>query len=105
MTFAYLTALLLSLAGLAMLDFRFRLALSKDPVRGFSVLGVATAFFLTWDALGIALGIFFRGQTAHLTGILVAPEIPLEEVFFLVVLSYTTLIVFTAFEKMRSERK
>jgi lycopene cyclase domain-containing protein len=101
LSFIYLAALVGSLAGLVALDVRFQLALYKDLKRGLTVLTVSTLFFLGWDILGIGLGIFSRGSAKHLTGILLAPELPLEEIFFLILLSYTTLIVFTAIEKAR----
>ena len=101
MSFLYLGALLVSLAGIVAIDVKYRLALAHDFKRGASVLAIATAFFLGWDLLGIGLGIFFRGASTHLTGIVIAPELPIEEVFFLVLLSYTTLIIFTALERAR----
>lgn len=101
MSFIYLAALLGSLAGLVALDIKFQLALAKDLKRGLIVLSISTAFFIGWDLLGIGLGIFFRGAAKHLTGILLAPELPIEELFFLILLSYTTLIVFTAIEKAK----
>lgn len=105
MTFAYLAALLFSITGLGLIDFRFRLALAIAPLRGFLVLAISVAFFLAWDVAGILLGIFFRGEATHLTGILLAPELPLEELFFLILLSYTALIVFTAIERRRERAK
>ncbi|NBQ97190.1 MAG: lycopene cyclase domain-containing protein [Microbacteriaceae bacterium] len=61
-------------------------------------------YFLLWDGAGIALGIFFRGETSHLTGILVAPELPLEELFFLFLLNYTTLTIFIAVKRVLAKR-
>jgi hypothetical protein len=44
-------------------------------------------------------GIFFRGNAPHLTGITLAPELPLEEVFFLILLSYNALLAYQFFSK------
>ncbi len=55
--------------------------------------------FLAWDGAGIGLGIFFRGETSHLTGLLVAPELPLEEIFFLFLLNYTTLTLLSVLSR------
>ena len=57
-------------------------------------IAVGVIFFLIWDLFGIANGIFFRGETVGLTGLLLAPELPLEEVLFLTLLCYSTLEVF-----------
>ncbi|MFM1953499.1 MAG: hypothetical protein RL187_708, partial [Actinomycetota bacterium] len=45
---------------------------------------------------------FFRGSGPWMTGILLGPELPLEELFFLIVLSYSTLISYVWAEKRRN---
>jgi lycopene cyclase domain-containing protein len=57
------------------------------------VLAAGLAFFLAWDAAGIALGVFARGGSPWMTGVVLAPELPLEEVFFLLFLGYLTLVL------------
>lgn len=91
--FAYLAALLFSLGGMVVLDWRYRLYFWRAPVRAAVVLLSGVVFFVVWDLLGIGLGIFFRGQTEFMTGILLAPELPLEEIFFLALLCYLTMNV------------
>ena len=59
-------------------------------------MAIGVAFFILWDVAGIALGIFFRGASPFLSGWQLAPELPIEELFFLIVLCYTTLLVFLA---------
>jgi len=60
---------------------------------------------VVWDVVGIATGVFFRGSGPWMTGVLLGPELPLEEVFFLMVLTYSTLISYvwavSALEKRR----
>jgi lycopene cyclase domain-containing protein len=90
-SFVYLGALLVSLAGMVVLDLRFRLFFGAAPVRAAIVLVAGIAFFLTWDVAGIGAGIFFRGNPGLLTGVLVGPELPLEEVFFLALVCYLTM--------------
>jgi lycopene cyclase domain-containing protein len=90
----YLSALLVSLLGLVGLDRRHKLVFFRDWVAGSVSIAVGVAFFLIWDLFGIANGIFFRGDTVGLTGLLLAPELPLEEVLFLTLLCYSTLEVF-----------
>lgn len=94
--FAYLGALLISITGMVMLDRRFRLFFWRDARRAAIVLPLGVIFFLIWDVGGILLGIFFRGVTDFMTGVLVGPELPLEEVFFLTLLCYNTMIAYTA---------
>lgn len=90
---AYLLAILLSAAGVAALDARFRLAFWRDPRRTLIAVLVGTAFFLLWDAAGIATGVFVKGGSALLVGVQLAPELPLEEPFFLAFLCYLALVV------------
>jgi lycopene cyclase domain-containing protein len=102
-SFVYLGLLLGSLAGLALLDWRFKLAFAVNGLASFWAILIPSAYLLIWDAVGIWLGIFFIGETDLLTGVLLAPNMPLEEPFFLLLLCYTTLIVFRAIDKRRGK--
>lgn len=104
MSFLYLAALLVSIAGMIVLDVRFRLFFAAAPLRAAIVLVVGLAFFLAWDVAGITLGIFFRGNPDLLTGALLAPELPLEEFFFLALLCYTTMNLFRWLSSARLRR-
>lgn len=88
MSFAYLSALLVSLAGMVVLDRRFGLFFWRAPRAAIVVLAAGVAFFLTWDLVGITAGIFYRGETVFMTGLQLAPELPVEEVLFLTFLCY-----------------
>lgn len=92
----YLVALFIALFGMVMLDRRFTLFFWVDARRASVVLVAGVLFFLVWDLLGIGLGIFFRGETAFMTGVQVAHELPLEEIFFLTLLCYLTMNLFAA---------
>lgn len=92
MGFLYLGLLLFSLAGLGLLDWHRRLAFGADARRTGLALAIAVAFFLVWDTVGIALGIFSRGDVAYMTGVELWPDMPLEEPVFLVLLNYVTLL-------------
>ncbi|PPF89739.1 lycopene cyclase domain-containing protein [Subtercola sp. Z020] len=96
----YLLALAIALTGMVMLDRRFRLFFWRDARRAAVVLVVGVLFFLAWDVSGITAGIFFRGETSFMTGVLVGPELPLEEVFFLTLLCYLTMNLFEAVGRM-----
>jgi len=91
MFLAYLAALLIALTGMVLLDRRFQLFFWADARRAAIVLVAGVLFFLAWDLAGIGLGIFFRGDTSFMTGLLLAPELPLEELFFLTLLCYLTM--------------
>jgi phytoene desaturase len=95
MAFLYLAALVVALAGMVVLDRRFRLFFWRSPARAAIVLAVGLAFFLVWDLQGIRLGIFFRGETSFMTGWQWTPELPLEEPFFLLLLCYLTMNVYS----------
>jgi lycopene cyclase domain-containing protein len=86
---------------MGLIDFKHKLALFAQPVRSAITIALAVTVFLIWDLVGISQGIFFRGEGAYLTGITIAPELPLEEVFFLTLLSYTILIGYLGFAKWR----
>jgi lycopene cyclase domain-containing protein len=92
-TVAYLACLLLALGAMVLLDRRFGLVFWRDARRAAIALAIGLGFFLAWDAAGIALGVFARGPSRALTGVELAPELTLEEVFFLVFLCYLTLVL------------
>jgi lycopene cyclase domain-containing protein len=92
---AYLLILCAGLGCMALLDRRFTLLLWRSPGRGLSVLLTGLLFFLLWDLAAIRLGVFFRAEDRFMTGVLLAPELPLEEAFFLTFLCYFTMIVYT----------
>ena len=96
MNFLYLAALLVSLTGMVMLDSRFTLFFWQDARRATAVLTTGIVFFLVWDLTGIDAGVFFRGEGQWMTGLQLAPELPIEEVFFLTLLCYMTMNVFVA---------
>jgi lycopene cyclase domain-containing protein len=95
MSLVYLLALVGAILGTALLDWRHKLALCGGvPGRTLIIIGVGVGFFLLWDVVGIAEGVFFRGSGPWMTGLLLGPELPLEELFFLILLCYSTLIAY-----------
>ena len=96
LSLVYLGLLLFSIGGLGALDFKYQLAIAKTR-RYLCMILVPVTFFLIWDLAGISLGIFFRGNAPYLTDILLSEELPLEEVFFLILLSYSALLLLKAF--------
>jgi lycopene cyclase domain-containing protein len=90
----YMIALLVSIGGLGVLDFRYKLVYFRDKARAIKVITIMVALFVAWDVAGVLLDIFFIGENSLLVGIHIG-EIPLEELFFLVLLNYNALIVYT----------
>ena len=105
MIFLYLLALLIALTGMVMLDRRFHLFFWAAPRRAAVVLLVGVAFFVVWDLAGIGLGIFFRGETVFMTGLQVAPELPIEELFFLTLLCYLTMNLYGGLSQSKSRSR
>ncbi|MEA1262745.1 lycopene cyclase domain-containing protein [Microbacterium sp. STF-2] len=101
----YLAALLLSLSCMLLLDWRFRLFFWRDAVSAAVVTAVGLVFFLLWDVAGIANGIFFRGEGAIASGLLLAPELPIEEPVFLVFLVVCTMVIYTGSARVISRRR
>ncbi|PZE78256.1 lycopene cyclase domain-containing protein [Curtobacterium sp. MCBD17_013] len=87
----YLAGLVVALVGMTVLDARFRLFFWRGPRRAAAVMAVGIAYFLVWDLAGIGLGVFHRGPSSWLIGVQVAPEVPVEELFFLALLCYVTM--------------
>ena len=101
----YLGALAVSLGGLAVLDRRFRLAFWADWRRAALTVGLGVVGFLLWDVAGLVLGIFARGESPWMTGLLLAPDLPVEEAVFLTLLCYNALLVWRGAERVLAARR
>ena len=100
----YLAAILASAAGVLLIDRRWRLAAWAAPGRTLAAVGIGTAFFLAWDAVGIATGVFVKGGSPLLLGIDLAPHLPLEEPVFLAFLSYLALVAWAGSQRVLERR-
>jgi lycopene cyclase domain-containing protein len=89
----YLGTLLWVLGCLALMDRRWRLVFWADPRRAALVLGFGFAFFLVWDLVALGLRLYARGRSGLMTGIELAPDLPLEELFFVALLPYLTMVL------------
>ena len=101
----YFTTILFSLGGLVTLDLRFSMALRKQTTRTLLTLGVGVLVFLAWDLLGIGAGVFFEGNSGLLLGINLLPNLPVEEIFFLLLLNYTILLGYLGLERWQARRQ
>ncbi len=91
----YLVSLLLGITCMLLLDHRFRLFFWRDAKAAAIVTAVGVLFLLGWDLAGIGLGIFLRGEGTIATGLLLAPELPIEEPVFLLFLVLCTMVLYT----------
>lgn len=98
--YAYLGALIVSILCLIVIDRRFGLALYYDKIRTLRTIGLSVAVFVAWDIAGILLQIFRVGSSDYLTGIRLLPEFPLEELFFLTLLTYSALLTYRGGERL-----
>jgi lycopene cyclase domain-containing protein len=101
----YLTCLVLLLALFVCIDYVRKLAFFYDAKRTIKTVVSGVGIFLLWDVLGIVFGIFFTGESRYDSGILLAPELPLEEIFFLTSLVYMTLLLIRELERFYDVRR
>jgi lycopene cyclase domain-containing protein len=94
MQWAYLIGLVVSIFCLGLIDYRKKLAFFYDAKRSLIVIGISMAVFIIWDLFGIDLGIFFSGNSPYSSNIMLLPELPIEELFFLFLFCYITLLVY-----------
>ncbi|MFL0566232.1 lycopene cyclase domain-containing protein [Microbacterium sp. 179-I 1D1 NHS] len=101
----YLGALIVSALGVLAVDLRHRLAFGGAPRRTAVLVLCGTVFLLVWDLVGIATGVFVRGDSPLLIGMDLAPHLPLEEPVFLAFLCHLTLVVHAGVTRARASRR
>lgn len=101
----YLSILLLLLGCMAALDARWKLFLFARPAVAATVLVAGTGFFLAWDVAAISAGIFLHRDSPLMTGIMIGPQLPLEEAFFLLFLCYQAMVLFTGAQRIRQRAR
>lgn len=102
MQWFYLLGLLIAITGMALLDWRYKLAYWYDPKRTVFTVLTAMSIFVLWDFFGIFFGIFIHGNSPYQLPYTIAPEFPYEEVVFLCLLAYCTLVIYNGVSKWRS---
>lgn len=100
MQWVYLAALIISIAGLATLDWRYKLAFWFDRKRSLITLGLAWLVFVAWDLLAIGQGIFIHGNSTYSLPFTILPHFPVEELFFLFLLCYCTLVLYRGAQRV-----
>ena len=102
MQLAYLAFLLISISGLATLDYRFKLAFWHNRKRTLLTVFIAVGVFVAWDIAAIILGIFRHGMSPYNLPYTIFAEFPIEELFFLTLLCYSALILYKGIGLWRS---
>ncbi len=100
----YLLILLALIACMAALDARYRLFVFARPAPALLALVGGTAMFLLWDVIAIDLGIFLHRESGLMTGVMLGPQLPLEEAFFLLFLCYNAMVLFTGATALGARR-
>jgi len=95
----YLLSIIVPTVCMGLVDRRWRLFLFRPGVAGRALLvvGVGAVLFLGWDLIAIGADMYHRGESDAMTGIELAPELPLEELFFIVFLCYLTMVLHQLF--------
>ena len=102
MEWSYLAGIFVGIAGMAIIDWRYKLAFWRNPRRTAATVFTALGIFLLWDFFGIVLGIFRHGGSPYSLPFKLAPEFPVEELFFLFLLCYCTLVIYNGVATWRS---
>ena len=98
MQWLYLLALIVAITCLVVVDRKYRLAFFYNARRTSLTLAVSIWLFIVWDIFGIKLGIFFHGGSDYTLPIRLIPEFPIEELFFLFLLTYVALLLYRFFQ-------
>ena len=94
MSAAYLIGILVSAIGVGLIDARWRLAVFHRPLR--ALFAVTATSLLLLVIGGIATGNFILGDSQWMTGIELLPHLPIEEIAFILFLSYVSLVAVSA---------
>lgn len=98
----YLLGLVVAITGIAIIDWRYKLAFWHDSKRTIFTVLTAMLIFTLWDFLNIFLEIFRHGKSPYQLAFTLAPQFPIEEVFFLILLSYCALVIYNGVSKWHS---
>lgn len=71
----------------------------RRPVRMLRAILPVAVLFLIWDAIAIAAGVWTYNP-AFVTGVVIPPSIPLEELVFFLVIPLCGLLTFEAVERI-----
>ena len=102
MQWIYLASLVFAISCLVLVDMRYKLAFFHNLKRTAMTLAISVWLFIVWDIFGIRLGIFFHGGSDYALPYRLFPEFPIEELFFLFLLTYVALLLYRFAEKRKA---
>ena len=104
MSVLYLGFLLVSMFCMGLVDRRWKLFLFDRPRAAVTAVVVGFVFFLVWDLVAIELAVYSKGESPAMTGIDVAPHLPIEELFFITFLCYIAGVFHGLFMRVLTHR-
>lgn len=92
--YLYLLILMFSIAGLSLADWRYKLVFFFKPRAAIKATVGTMTVLLIGDLIGIEWRVFSTNQ-AFVSGLHIgSPNLPVEEILFLFLLSYVTLVFY-----------
>lgn len=95
--YTYLSLLLISLIGLFYFDYKKKFVIFAKNGSSLRDIVFASSLFLIIDIIGVVNNIFYSNPK-YIIGVHVFPGVPIEEIFFLFLFSYFSLIVWRFFK-------
>ena len=104
MSWLYLTSIVVSMLCMGLVDHRWKLFLFDRPRVALSAILVGFVLFVVWDLVAIEIGVYSKGESPAMSGVDVADQLPLEELFFITFLCYITGVFHGLFTRILSHR-
>lgn len=101
----YVIILILSIGGLLLADRRLRLAFWHNKIASTKAVGYTMLLLLIFDVAGVINKIFSTNQDYVVRINIISPNIPIEEIIFLFMLCYVTLILYQLIGRLEVFRK
>ncbi len=95
--YTYLSLLIISLIGLLSFDYKKKFVIFTKNGISLRDIFFASSLFLIIDIIGVINNIFYSNPK-YIIGVNVFPGVPIEEIFFLLLFSYFSLIVWRFFK-------
>jgi lycopene cyclase domain-containing protein len=105
MSLLYLGFIVVSTLCMGLVDRRWRLFLFDRPRVALLAVAAGFGFFLAWDLVALELELYSKGESPAMTGIDVAPHLPIEELFFITFLSYLTGVLHGLWHRVLTARE
>jgi len=96
----YICMLILSIAGLTLADFRYKLVFWYDKLASGKAIVVTMLILLLFDIAGVLNHIFSTNQEYVIGIYVVTKDLPIEEFLFLFLLSYVTLLIYQSIKRI-----